>query len=524
MNNNNNIVFKISLVLTSMVVLFGLISPDMFRETTNKGFDLIVSNFNWVYLIVMLALVIFAGFLAFSKYGNIRLGKDTDRPEFSNLSWFSMLFGAGMGIGLVFFGAAEPLKHMVAPIGVAPGSQESINFAMQQSFMHWGITPWAAYAIMGLSLAYFQFRKDAPGLISSIFLPILGEEGVRGPIGKTIDILAVFTTITGIATSLGMGTMQIAGGLEYMFGIKNTIYVQMGIIAIATILYIKSSTSGLDKGIKLLSNINLTLAISLLLGAIIIGPTMDMITNLSNGMGVYLEQFISQSLYMDPTGSWIAEWRVFYWAMWIAWIPFVGIFIARISKGRTIREFIIGVTVAPALACIVWFAVFGTLGTNLGLDFAKDATMVTETALFKVFGNYQFGNVLSIVAMILLCTFFVSSADSATYVLGMFTSDGDLNPSNTKKVTWGVIQALLAIVLLISGGLDTLQTVSIVSAFPFAVIMLISIVSIMKALKQEFEPEQEKVKVKVTTKVGEKEYRVENKYKKPILPRQKEVY
>lgn len=524
MNNNNNIVFKISLVLTSMVVLFGLISPDMFREASNKGFNLIVSNFNWIYLIVMLALVIFAAFLAFSKYGNIRLGKDTDRPEFSNLSWFSMLFGAGMGIGLVFFGAAEPLKHIVSPIGVTPGSQESINFAMQQSFMHWGITPWAAYAIMGLSLAYFQFRKDAPGLISSIFLPILGEEGVRGPIGKTIDILAVFTTITGIATSLGMGTMQIAGGLEYMFGIKNTIYVQMGIIAIATILYIKSSTSGLDKGIKLLSNINLTLAFSLLLGAIIIGPTMDMITNLSNGMGVYLEQFISQSLYMDPTGSWIAEWRVFYWAMWIAWIPFVGIFIARISKGRTIREFIIGVTLAPALACIVWFAVFGTLGTNLGLDFAKDATMVTETALFKVFGNYQFGNILSIVAMVLLCTFFVSSADSATYVLGMFTSNGDLNPSNKKKITWGIIQALLAIVLLISGGLDTLQTVSIVSAFPFAVIMLISIISIMKALKQEFEPEQERVKVKVTTKIAEKEYRVENKYKKTILPRQKEVY
>ena len=522
--NNNNIVFKISLILTSMVVLFGLISPDMFKEASNNGFNLIVSNFNWIYLIVMLALVGFAAFLAFSKYGNIRLGKDTDRPEFSNLSWFSMLFGAGMGIGLVFFGAAEPLKHIVAPIGVKPGSQESINFAMQQSFMHWGITPWAAYAIMGLSLAYFQFRKDAPGLISSIFLPILGEEGVRGPIGKTIDILAVFTTITGIATSLGMGTMQIAGGLEYMLGIKNTIYVQMGIIAIATILYIKSSTSGLDKGIKLLSNINLILAFSLLLGAIIIGPTMDMVTNLSNGMGVYLEQFISQSLYMDPTGSWIAQWRVFYWAMWIAWIPFVGIFIARISKGRTIREFIIGVTLAPALACIVWFAVFGTLGANLGLDFAKDATMVTETALFKVFGNYQFGNILSIVAMILLCTFFVSSADSATYVLGMFTSNGDLNPSNKKKITWGIIQALLAIVLLISGGLDTLQTVSIVSAFPFAVIMLVSIVSIMKALKQEFEPQEDRVKVKVTTKIPEKDYRVENKYKKTMLPRQKEVY
>ncbi len=518
----NNIVFKISLVLTSMVVIFGLISPDMFKEVSNKGFNLIVSNFNWVYLLVMLALVIFAVFLAFSKYGNIRLGKDTDRPEFSNLSWFSMLFGAGMGIGLVFFGAVEPLKHMVSPIGLTPGSQESINFAMQQSFMHWGLTPWAAYAIMGLSLAYFQFRKDAPGLISSVFLSILGEEGVKGKIGKTIDILAVFTTVTGIATSLGMGTMQIAGGLEYMFGIKNTIYVQMLIIAIATILYIKSSTSGLDKGIKLLSNINLTLAFSLLLGAIIIGPTMDMVSNLSNGIGLYLENFISQSLYIDQSGKWVAQWRVFYWAMWIAWIPFVGIFIARISKGRTIREFIIGVTLAPALACIIWFAVFGTLGMNLGLDFAKDATMVTETALFKVFLNYPFGKILSVVAMILLCTFFVSSADSATYVLGMFTSDGDLNPSNKKKIIWGVIQALLAVVLLISGGLETLQTVSIVSAFPFAIIMLISIVSITKALKEEVKLEEEKAKI--IKKAIDKEYRVEKKYKQPIIPRKKEVY
>ncbi|EQK42328.1 transporter, betaine/carnitine/choline transporter family protein [[Clostridium] bifermentans ATCC 638] len=510
----NNIVFNISLLLTSVVVILGLVSPTMFKNVSNKGFNIVVNNFNWVYLIVMLALVIFAGFLIFSKYGNIRLGKDTDRPEFSNLSWFSMLFGAGMGIGLVFFGAVEPMKHFVNPIGAESGSLAAKNFAMQQSFIHWGVTPWAAYAIMGLSLAYFQFRKDAPGLISSVFLPILGEEGVKGPIGKTIDILAVFTTVTGIATSLGMGTMQIAGGLEYMFGIKNTIYLQIVIIAIATVLYIKSSTSGLDKGIKLLSNINLALAALLLFGAAIIGPTTHMISNFSNGMGLYVEQFISQSLYMDPTGEWIAQWRVFYWAMWIAWIPFVGIFIARISKGRTIREFIIGVTLVPALACIVWFSVFGTLGTNLGLDFAKDATMVTETALFKVFSNYQFGNILSLVAMVLLCTFFISSADSATYVLGMFTSNGDLNPSNKKKITWGIIQALLALALLMSGGLETLQTVSIVSAFPFAIIMIVSIVSITKALKTEFKVENE----------VKKEFVSKKEYNKPVVKIKKEAY
>ena len=481
----NNCVFIISLILTSVVVVTGIVSPNMFEKISRSMFNIVINNFSWVYIIGMLVLVFFALFLAFSKYGNIRLGNDTDRPEFSNLSWFSMLFGAGMGIGLVFFGSVEPMKHFIAPIGAQPGSSEAVKFAMQQSYIHWGLHPWAAYSIMGLALAYFQFRKGAPGLISSIFLPILGEKGVRGPIGKTIDILAVFTTVTGIATSLGMGTMQIAGGLEYMFNIENTIKTQIVIIAITTVLYIISSTSGLDKGIKMLSNVNLSLAVFLLIGAIFVGPKLDMIKNLGNGGVAYLTEFISQSLYMDPTKAWIGEWRVFYWALWIAWIPFVGIFIARISKGRTIREFIIGVTIAPALACIIWFTVFGTLGMNLGAEFAATATSVTETALFKVFSNYQFGNILSIVAMILLCTFFVSSADSATYVLGMFTSDGDLNPSNGKKIVWGIIQAGMAISLLLSGGLKTLQTVSIVSAFPFTIIVSISIISIVKALREE---------------------------------------
>jgi glycine betaine transporter len=480
-----NYVFIISLILTSIIIITGIISPKIFSKISTSMFNIVVNNFSWVYIIAMLGLVLFALFLAFNKYGDIRLGKDTDRPEFSNISWFSMLFGAGMGIGLIFFGSVEPMKHFIAPIGEQAGSNEAIKFAMQQSYIHWGLHPWAAYSIMGLALAYFQFRKGAPGLISSIFLPILGEKGVRGPIGKSIDILAVFTTVTGIATSLGMGTMQIAGGLEYIFNIENTIQIQILIIGIATVLYILSSTSGLDKGIKMLSNINLSLAIFILIGSILIGPKIDMIKNLVNGGTAYLTEFISQSLYMDPTKAWISKWRVFYWALWIAWIPFVGIFIARISKGRTIREFIIGVTVAPAIACIIWFTVFGTMGIDLGTEFAATATTVTETALFKVFANYPFGNILSVVAMVLLCTFFISSADSATYVLGMFTSNGDLNPSNSKKIVWGIIQAGLAISLLLSGGLETLQVVSIVSAFPFTIIVIISIISIIKALREE---------------------------------------
>ncbi|CEH35511.1 BCCT family transporter [Romboutsia lituseburensis] len=486
-----NFVFIISIILTSLVVVTGVAFPNIFDSVSHKMFNIIISNFSWVYIVGMLILVVFALFLVFSKYGNIRLGKDTDRPEFSNLSWFSMLFGAGMGIGLVFFGSVEPMKHFINPIGVQPGSSEAATFAMQQSFIHWGIHPWAAYSVMGLALAYFQFRKDAPGLISSVFLPILGEDGVKGPIGKSIDILAVFTTVTGVATSLGMGTMQIAGGLEYVFNIKNTFTVQLIIIAITSVLYMYSATSGLDKGIKNLSNANLILATALLLGAILIGPKVSMMKNFFAGGSAYLNEFISQSLYMDPTKEWISQWRVFYWALWIAWIPFVGIFIARISKGRTIREFIIGVTIVPAIVCIIWFVVFGTLGMDLGVEFATTATSVTETALFKVFSNYQFGKILSVIAMILLCTFFISSADSATYVLGMFTSNGDLNPSNPKKILWGVIQACLAIALLMSGGLGTLQTVSIVSAFPFTIIVIVSIISIIKALREEVKTSQE---------------------------------
>lgn len=490
---NINYVFIISLILTGAVAMMGIISPTIFTNISNYIFNIVIENFSWVYIIGMLALALCAMFLVFSKYGDIRLGKDTDRPEYSNFSWFAMLFGAGMGIGLVFFGAVEPMKHFIAPFSLEPGSSQALTYSMQQSFIHWGIHPWAAYSIMGLSLAYFQFRKGAPGLISSVFLPILGEKGVKGPIGKTIDILAVFTTVTGIATSLGMGTMQIAGGFEYMFNIKNTITLQMLIIAVATVLYILSSTSGLDKGIKILSNVNLTLAGVLLIGAIIIGPKMEMITNLINGGNAYLTEFISQSLFMDPTKQWISEWRVFYWALWIAWIPFVGIFIARISKGRTIREFIIGVTIAPAIACIIWFVVFGTLGTSLGMDFAQTATQVTETALFEVLANYPLGKTLSIIAMILLCTFFISSADSATYVLGMFTSGGDLNPSMNKKILWGIIQALLAIALLISGGLGTLQTVSIISAVPFTIVSIISIFSIIKALREEVKEKEKEI-------------------------------
>lgn len=488
----NNTVFYVSLAISLAIVIWGIVAQSSFASFADKIFSFLTDNFAWSYLISMLIFVIFCIVLAFSKYGNIKLGPDDSVPEYSTKSWFGMLFGAGMGIGLVFWGVAEPISHYVSPgVGIEPGTTEAMNFAMKSSFMHWGFHPWANYAIIGLALAYFQFRKNKPGLISSIFIPLLGEERVKGPIGKAIDILAVFATVAGVATSLGLGTLQINSGLNFLFDVPETIAVQIAIIVVITILYIWTAISGIDKGIKILGDVNLYLAIGLLLLSFIVGPTLKTINVFTNGLGQYINEFIANSLHIEPFGdnSWINSWTIFYWAWWIAWAPFVGTFIARISKGRTIKEFIGGVIIAPALVSIIWFSVFGTMGLNLsetmGMDGLAAAAANPSTALFKVFSYYPLGNVLSFIAVLLLCTFFITSANSATFVLGMYTSEGNLNPPKQKQFIWGIVQALFATALLISGGLSALQTASIAAAFPFIFIMLLAMVSLMKALKQE---------------------------------------
>lgn len=488
----DNTVFYISLALSIAIVLWGIVAQENFSSFANSLLNFLTTNFGWSYLISMFIFVIFAIILAFSKYGDIKLGSDDSKPEYSTTSWFGMLFGAGMGIGLVFWGVAEPISHFVSPApGIESGTLQAANFAMKSSFMHWGFHPWANYSIIGLALAYFQFRKNKPGLISSIFIPLLGEERVNGPIGKLIDILAVFATVAGVATSLGLGTLQINSGLNYLFNIPETKLVQMGIILVITILYIWTAVSGIDKGIKLLGDINLVLAFGLLILTIIVGPTLKVINSFTNGLGQYINSFISDSLHVEAFGdnSWTNSWTIFYWAWWIAWAPFVGTFIARISKGRTIREFIGGVILAPAVVSVIWFAAFGSMGINLvdkiGVEGLAVAANNPSTALFQVFSNYSLSTVLSLVTVVLLCTFFITSANSATFVLGILSSEGDLNPTSKKQFVWGVVQALLATSLLLSGGLQALQTASVAAAFPFIFVMLIAIVSLMKALKEE---------------------------------------
>ncbi len=485
-------VFYISAAVSLFIVLAGALDGKAFAQQTTALLNFVSKNFAWVYLVFMLVFVIFCVWLAFSRFGSIRLGPDDSKPEHSALSWFAMLFCAGMGVGLVFWGISEPLSHYASPAaGITPGSEEAAEFAIRSCFMHWGIHPWAAYGVIGIGLAYFQFRKNRPGLISCLFEPMLGEKGVKGPVGKAIDIFSVIVTVAGVAASLGMGALQICGGLNYLYDLPNSTTVWLVVIVIICSIYLLSAVSGLNKGMKLLSNLNLCLAAIFLAVSFLLGPSTGILEILTTGVGDYVSHFVTDSLGLAPFGdnSWILDWRVFYWAWWISWAPFVGIFIARISKGRTIKEFIMGVIVVPSIASIIWFSVFGGVALNAAnafpLDKLREIAAVPETALFVILNEYPLGTLLSITAIILLLTFFITSGDSATFVLGMLTSDGATNPPNRKKIAWGILQAAIAYVLLITGGIKSLQVASIVAAFPFAFIMVLVCMNLIKELKKE---------------------------------------
>jgi glycine betaine transporter len=401
-----------------------------------------------------------------------------------------MLFSAGMGIGLVFWGAAEPISHyaLSSPTGET-GTDQSIRNSMRFTFFHWGVHAWAIYGIVALVLAYFTFRKGEPGLISATLKPIIGRHA-NGPIGKAIDVIAVIATVIGVATTLGFGAVQINGGLSFLYGIPSNMVVQFIIVVVFTILFILSALSGLGKGIKILSNANMILAFALFILMFIFGPTLFTLNLFTDTIGTYLQNILNMSFRISPLNeenrSWINGWTIFYWAWWIAWSPFVGIFIARVSKGRTIREFVVFVLLIPSLIGFIWFSTFG--GSAILLEHegvAKISALATEETLFGVFENYPMGTILSIIAMLLVGTFFITSADSGTFVLGMMTTNGSQNPSGSVKVIWGVFLAAIALVLLYSGGLQALQNTMIIAALPFSIIMALMTISLIKALTKE---------------------------------------
>ena len=495
-NEFTNPVFIIGLLLAAGLSIWGIVGNESFTEVAGAMFTFLTTDFGWLYLLVMLTFVFFAIALAVSKYGKIKLGPDDSKPEYSTMSWFAMLFGCGMGVGLVFWGIAEPISHYVGPMaGIEPSSAASAQFAMSASFMHWGLHPWAGYVVVGLALAYLQFRKGKPALISSALEPLIGEKNAKGVLGKIVDILAIFATVAGVVTSLGLGVLQINAGASYLFGIPVNLTVQIIIIAIISVIYIGSSVVGIEKGIKVIGDLNLWIAIGVLLVCFLVGPKVDTLNNLVGGLGDYFGTFFQSSLGISAYGDngWMLGWRIFYWAWWIAWAPFVGVFIARISKGRTIREFVAGVLLVPAAASILWFAVMGTMGLTLAQNGALTPDQVAgiaaspETGLFLVLSKYPLGMIISAVVLLLICTFFITSANSGTFVLGMLSSEGNLNPSNVKKILWGVIQSVLAVALLMAGGLKPLQTISIAAAFLFIFIMIAMMVAVVKALAKDKE-------------------------------------
>ena len=491
--SKNNIVFIISLIIAVIIIILGFLYSTNLSEISSQVMGWVSYNFGWLYILGVVFFIVFLLLIAFSKYGKIKLGKDDDLPKYSNFTWFAMLFCGATGIGLVFWSIAEPLSHFVLPPSdLTPGSLDAAEFSLRTCFLHWGLTQFACFVVVGLSLAYFQYRKGKSALISNLLEPIIGPNNVNGFLGKTIDIFSVVVTFCGVATSLGLGVAQICGGLNYLWDIPNNNITILVIILAITVIFLASAISGIDKGIKFLSSVNTYLALGLLTLAFIVGPKISILNTMISSVGQHIQYLISDltitSAFSDK--NWIMNWRVFYYAWFIAWCPFVGLFIARISRGRTIREFIIGAVMAPTIFTILWLSVFGSVALNVSgawsLSDLANIVSHPETAVFIVFNEYPLSRVLSFLVIVLLSVFFITSADSATYSLSVMTSKGCLKPKKRSIVVWTIVESVMAYVLLSAGSLKPLQTISIAASLPFLVIMIVICFSVFKDIKKEF--------------------------------------
>jgi choline/glycine/proline betaine transport protein len=459
----------------------------------------VVAGLGPYYVVLVAGFVVFAIWMGVSRFGDIKLGKDDDKPEFGLMSWFSMLFAAGMGIGLVFWGMSEPLTFFTTPKpGVSGNAQELAAAAMSQTFLHWGFHAWAIYAVVGLALAYSIHRKGRPVSIRWALEPLLGDR-VRGRLGDAIDVIAIVGTLFGVATSLGLGVKQIAAGLSNLGvvgEVDNTLLVVLIIVitAIATL----SVVSGVGKGIKWLSNINLGMAGILLLAVLLLGPTLYLLRVLVESIGGYFQNVIGLTFdtgsYTGQAGiDWQGAWTIFYWGWWISWAPFVGVFIARISRGRTVREFVAGVLLVPTLVTFVWFAVMGGSVIKQAIEgggnalFDPEVGIVPENVLFNFLGGLPLGGVLSVLAVIVIAIFFITSADSGSLVIDMLASGGNTNPPKWSRILWAGLGGIVAIALLLAGGLAALQTGAILTAIPVSLVMIGMCIATYKALRSEHE-------------------------------------
>jgi choline/carnitine/betaine transport len=489
----DRVVFGVAAVLALGFVLYGAMDAEGLATGTGTALAWITSTFGWLFVLSSGAFVAFSAFLAFTRYGNIKLGPDDSVPEFSTFSWVSMMFATGMGIGLMFYGVAEPLTHLnTPPMGLAePGSPEAAQLAMEYTYFHWGFHPWAMYAVIGLTIAYFAYRKGHGNLISATFHPLIGDRAA-GPAGKAIDIVAIFATLFGSATSLGLGALQITGGIDNVFGRGGgSETLAVAVIVVLTLCFVVSAVSGIDKGIKWLSNANAIAATLLVLFLFVVGPTVFIMGTFTESIGGYLTHLPAMgfSTGVFQGSEWLNGWTIFYWAWWVSWTPFVGMFVARISKGRTIRQFVIWVIAVPSLVSFVWFAILGgaafDLQLNQGVDMPAALDGGIENALFETLRQFPLAGFTVALAVFLIAIFFVTGADSASIVMGMLSQRGTEEPNRALVIFWGVATGGVAAVLLYAGGLQALQTLVIIVAGPFLLVLLAMCVSLLKALRQE---------------------------------------
>lgn len=484
--------FWISVGVSALFVAWAVLSTQSLSTATTSALNWVTGNLGWMYLATTLGLLVLLVGLACSRFGRIRLGADTDRPEFSTRSWLAMILAAVMGIGLVSYSVAEPISHFSAPPhGLAePGTPEAAVRALQYSYFDWGLHAWAIFAVFGLAIGYSTHRKGRRGLVSAMFYPLLGER-VNGPLGKTIDVLAIFATLFGTTTSLGLGALQIDNGMHALFDTPNGTLMQVGIVALITVLFTASAVTGVHKGIRFLSEGSMGLAIALFVFILVVGPAVFVANLFLESVGTYASDFFRMSLQGTAFGglTWMQWWTYFMMAWWIAWGAFVGVFLAKISKGRTIRQFIAGVLLVPSLVFFAWFATFGGTAINLdmfhGGEIAKATSQDINSAFFATLDAFPLSGVTSVVAILLVVMFFVSGADANTYVLGMMSSDGDLNPSRPVLVVWGVLTGATAIALLLAGGLTALQQTVIVTSAPFLFIIIGLAVAFCRELRDD---------------------------------------
>ncbi|WP_080874880.1 BCCT family transporter [Oceanobacillus timonensis] len=486
-------VFWVSLTLILIFLIWGTFFPANVEYVLGIIDGFISDTFGWFYMLVTTGFIIVALFLIFGPYGKIKLGKPDDEPEYNYFTWFAFLFTAGMGVGLVFYGVTEPVSHYYSPSTADPETTAATEEALRYTVFHWGFHPWSTYAVLALALAYFKFRHRAPALISSAFAPLFGDR-TKGILGISIDTLAVFATVFGIATSLGLGATQITAGLNFTFeGIPNNFTVNMIVIIVITALFMLSATTGINKGIRYLSWTNVVLAIGLMVFVFVLGSSTKMVETFTTTLGNYLQNLPSMTFStnaFEGNRGFLNDWTLFYWAWWIGWSPFVGTFIARVSRGRTIREFVIGVTAVPVIFSAFWFSVFGIAG--LDMDISQGGSIYQlmnelgeEVALFAFLESSPMSSIVIGIAVLLISCFFITSADSGTFVLSMLTTGGKLNPNMGVKVIWGIILAAIATVLLWSGGLSALEMAMLIAAFPFAFLMILMTISLFKALRSE---------------------------------------